>query len=1164
MGNLVENLKNKISLTRRSFMKSAAVAGAAALYGCVKNYGGNVMPGNEQKTSLEETGPSTFIYGASTHNCGGRCVSRAEVKNGRIVRIFTDESLTSGDGSLLDTSSRNLPQTRSCSRCRGYRYRVHHPGRLMYPMVQTKQRGDLNGFKRISWQEAYTNIAKKHKAVMDKYGLDGIYVLYDSSANAGVQGRDACEAAYRYMGYKEGAGYEDGLGGHWKDQFGTYSTHQNSYMGIGYTGVNSNLTANELAKYTKTLVLWGDNAATTYNNSVYALANLADDFKKNDAKVYFIGPSFSDEGIILADEWLAAKSYTDVALIAGMIYHMLDNTFDLSTGALKADPWLDVDYLDTMVYGFFDSPAYKLDEESGEIGTPEGKNPNAYQKAGTDKKAWRNILAVEPGKSYCSWILGNNNKAPLYSATSTNYTAKQFADVCGNPKRWSPCTYPNSKNSVYGTKRDCLKPKTPAWAAAITGVDEQAIKDLAKRFCKNKPVTSIWSGGQQKQADGCVNLLAVQALQVITGNAGEYGASFGRVGPTISTLTNPVGALGNITNFNIAKKTPQSPQRPTASCTAWHTIIKLAFADELLQELPNKPAYTAKYIPNFPKKNGKPDLKKAYWDDGGTKAAAVQWKRSVKDIVIDKDKGTTAKRLMVDTYKEDGKDYFKWEGMDEGKMPVYAGIRLMYNSASNIVINQHENSNDSAEMMRCLKLNDASADTFCLVTFDNFMSPTARYSDYVLPASTAWEHQNYIAPNHTAGFFVPQAVTPPGESEQAFDFGKKLLLAYEKEVQDKAPKAVGIAANYAGGNVNNTIESIAKERYFADDGPFKNPKSPFYQKAWEEYIKNPVLLKKPDDNKIAEPVGYKVKDAYKKADKLKPFICTARSITTNGRNKVGYEVYGTNSKGNPADIYADRNAAPNTSLRYHVYSRMLTWGYESMFDKWNGFLPADERGQQHKDLEGDRFVLEIPIYYDYRDYYVEAYAMTLDQIKEKLPFCLTTTHDKYRSHSSLAESPMMRELYGKVPGLDEKGKLKSGNDFNEYAMGPAQNLARTIEADGSVKDKNKNIATYTEVWVNRADMGKLGIKDGDLVQIENPIGAVRCVARLSDRCARGYIDLHQGCWYDPREIPNNGSQFGHTSVDVGGNCNTLMASQPSRIDHGNGQQSALVNIFKVK
>lgn len=245
-----------------------------------------------------------------------------------------------------------------------------------------------------------------------------------------------------------------------------------------------------------------------------------------------------------------------------------------------------------------------------------------------------------------------------------------------------------------------------------------------------------------------------------------------------------------------------------------------------------------------------------------------------------------------------------------------------------------------------------------------------------------------------------------------------------------------------------------------------------------------------------------------------------------------------------------------------------------MFNKWHGFLPAAERGQPHTDFEGDKLVLPIPLYYAYQDYYIEAFGNSVTEV-EKTPFLMTTTHDKYRSHSSLAENPLLRELCHRVPGQDGKGNPKQGNDYGDYAAGPVQDykstgtwpyLARAIEADGSVKAENREIATYSEIWMNPVDAAELNpsVADGDLVQVENPIGAVRCVAHLSHRCVRGFVGLHQGCWYDPREIPNGGGGiYGHQYVDVGGNCNTLMASQPSRIDHGNGQQSAMVSVKKV-
>ena len=54
------------------------------------------------------------------HDCGGCCVLRAHVKDGRIIRFETD--------------SGEEPQIRACLRGRAYRQRVYHPDRLKHPL----------------------------------------------------------------------------------------------------------------------------------------------------------------------------------------------------------------------------------------------------------------------------------------------------------------------------------------------------------------------------------------------------------------------------------------------------------------------------------------------------------------------------------------------------------------------------------------------------------------------------------------------------------------------------------------------------------------------------------------------------------------------------------------------------------------------------------------------------------------------------------------------------------------------------------------------------------------------------------------------------------------------------------------------------------------------
>lgn len=1107
---MLENLDSKLSISRRSFVKgSVAVGAAAALYGCSKDGGGDVIyggGGDGGTVELPDTAPMERFYGSSGHNCGGRCVTIAEVSKGKIQRFLTDESKYTSDGTRIDPESRNFPQTRSCARCRSYKYRLYHPGRLLYPLKQTKKRGDLSGFKRITWEQALTEIATKHKKVIDEYGVDGIYQMYacgsvSSQFNGAQSGPIGKSNGYAIMLMDKVT----------TNMFGSYSTHQHTYFGLNYTGMDGSTSGhvNEIAKHTKNLVLWGDNSMSTGNNSTYGSIRAVEDMKKRDGEgVYFIGPEFVDGGVTLADEWIVSKPYTDPALVAGMIYHMLDNTFDLTSGTLKADAWLDVEYLDTMVYGFFDSPEYKLTEDDGTITVPAGA-------AGAGERV---ISAVPAGKSYCSWLLGNNDKAQAY-AVGGNYTAGKFVGV----KRWAPCSYKvktveGGSGSIYKTKQDFKTPKTPAWASAITGVPEDTIKRLAELFAKGGPILSRWSGGQQKQAEGIANLYALQALHIVTKNVGTLGAGFFWNSFTGAQLKKDAG-LDLAYTAGVVRG--GMPKKPIASCTAWHTAIKMAFAQEL-----ENGGYKATYIPNF--KTGTPAESKAYWDDGGTKAMLC-WERA-NGTDIDVDGG-----------------YYKWKKNADGS-PKIAGVRLMYNPGGNIFMNQHENSNDSREMLECLPLNDyTEPHSLCLVSIDNFMSPTPRWSDYVLPASTFWEQQDVMTPTGHNGFYAQQVIPPPGEAKPLWDIGGELLRAYEE-----IGAAAGIVSQYF--NEGETVESVIKKRFA--NAPAD---SPYKDMTWKEYLAKPFLSSKPDDYTVAIPARKKLMDNYKLATKTDPFVMKPAADPVNfvPTNEIVSGGYGNE--------FVDITAAPKSPLRMQVFSPVLTWQYEHKFEKYHGYLPAAQRGQQHKDLEGDPFVLEIPIYYAYQDYFMEAYGGA-DKLNG-LNFLLTTTHNRFRSHSSMAENPLLRELTHRVPGQDTKGSIKPANDYGYYSMpssrpsavngeGVIPTLNMTIKADGTVDASNKEIASYSELWMNEADGTGMGLKDGDLIQVENPIGAVRCVARLSKRCSRGFVGLHQGCWYDPREI-------GGKTVDVGGNCNTLMASQPSRIDHGNGQQSAMVKITKV-
>ncbi len=91
-------------------------------------------------------------------------------------------------------------------------------------------------------------------------------------------------------------------------------------------------------------------------------------------------------------------------------------------------------------------------------------------------------------------------------------------------------------------------------------------------------------------------------------------------------------------------------------------------------------------------------------------------------------------------------------------------IKLIYAVATNCLINQHANVNRSAEILR-----DESKVEF-LVVQDNFLTPTARFADIILPACTqfetwgvedGWKYSDEV-------ILQPKLVEPPGECKSDY------------------------------------------------------------------------------------------------------------------------------------------------------------------------------------------------------------------------------------------------------------------------------------------------------------------------------------------------------------------------------------------------------------
>ena len=1072
------------------------------------------------------SGVAEVWAGTAGHNCGGRCVTRAVKKNGKIVRILTDERAY--DKTFENEVSN--PQSRACSRCRSYVGRLYSPSRMKYPLKQTKKRGDLTGFVRITWEQAMKEIAQRYNAILQKYGPEAIY-NHMSSGQQGPFQRGGGNGSSSVFAAAVGP-----LSGGYLHQGYNYSAHSSSYFGTTYTGAKgSGNTTQLMQRNTGSLFLWGSHMLSSSNPYAYSAILSAQTIRNNGGKVWHMSPTLEDTGITLATDWVQLNPLTDVALITAIIYDMIDNTFN-ADGSIKEDAYLDVDYLDTMVYGFFASPEYWIDKATGTISL-------------TSVDGYTKVEAVLPGHSYADYIMGQDPRLSQAAyGTAINGKINYNSNIFGQSEqnvRGGKCQLGQDTTAVstskYYYKQYLREAKSPEWAEKICGVPAETIRAMAKDICDKvkagKGVLHHCSNGWQRNAEGVNYLFALQNLSIISKGWGVDGAGFYQAAAYNAKYDTDIPNLRvNTANSEKASYANTVPKLP--SCTMWHAGVKFAFADALKAS-----GYTGKHVPDMDMNNFKNGY--AYADDANIKSF-VKHKSSTtfaNSSILDYINGghTSAERYEV------GADGYYVVEMD-GDKPLYSGIRFVYTAAGNAIVNQHMNSNDTTEMLEHLPFypdDPANAEGFCYIALDTNFSPTMRWADYALPGTANWEMTDIIGgAGASKQIYMPKVIDGPGESKSTFEMNK-LLAKYLVEID---------GGYYAGLNSEFASRSDTPNSLI-EQGFNNNTQAKDRWGSFEAYQKDGYILGKPvavnDVASLDENAILTAFNNYKNSDMQNtPFITYAA-----GTNVVITTFNGESCRTGTSNDYkhyiVDTND-PKMSYRFHVLSDVMVWEYKHRNEKFHGYLPVEERGNKNTDDEGDPIVYNIPVIFDYRDYFNQAYGQDLFADANNKPFFNLGTHIRYRSHSTFNDSPLVREL----------GKFAIGGgpatDTDLYAdvlpvyadVNPPYNTALTLKRLTPVGQVG---CGYEAIWMNPSDALSKGINDGDLVTVWNPIGAVHAVAKLSNRISKGVTLMPQGGWYDPDA---NG-------IDDGGCSNTLCASTPTRCDHGNAQMSIVVFVTKA-
>ena len=490
----------------------------------------------------------TIVTSTCGHNCGGRCVVNAHVREGRIVRISTDPRRWTPEA----------PALHACARGFGQLERLEHPDRLRHPLRRTGPRG-AGGFERIAWDEALDEVARQLRRVRDAYGPAAILDCSRTGNTSMLHSRASLQRLLHMFG---------GCTELWTnisaeaEVFAVRTTYgaEADYKTSGREPtdyVNSRL-----------IVMWGWSPGdNTFGTGTMQYLKLA---KRRGVRIVCVDPRVTRTSRELADEHVFIRPSTDAAALIAMAY------------VIASEGLHDRAFLDRHVLGFDDAHL------------PSG---------------------APAGASYESYLLGATDGMP----------------------------------------------RTPEWAAAITGVPAETIRRLAREFAAEKPAALHCGYAPGRTTHGEQFHRAAYALAAMTGNIGIPGGNTG------------------------------SSNGATGRCG--------------IRSLPTGP------------------------NPAGARVASS---------------------LLADL-------------LARGRAGGYpADVKLIYSVAGDL-FNQLPNVGKTLAALERLEF---------MVVHEHFLTPTARYADLVLPATTFWERNDVHTPWAGAGhyaIFMRQAIEPPGECRNDLD-----------------------------------------------------------------------------------------------------------------------------------------------------------------------------------------------------------------------------------------------------------------------------------------------------------------------------------------------------------------------------------------------------------